>query len=123
MNTEIINRIMARMEKELLPKQMKKLEETLKEILYELPDEEERLRKNKKNLVKQFITAKRIEGCSKRTEEYYGSVLTFFEKNIGCDISIVDTNTIREYLTSYQKINSCSNVTLDTIRRILASFF
>ena len=79
--------------------------------------------KDGKNLVRQFISAKRIEGCSKRTEEYYLNTLKFFEKNIKCDCLSADTNTIREYLIDYQKINNCSNVTLDTVRRILSSFY
>lgn len=40
-----------------------------------------------------------------------------------CDICSADTDRIREYLINYQKINDCSNVTLDTIRRILSSFY
>ena len=123
MNAETINRIKVRMENELSPSQMKNLENVLTEILYETSANGVLPRRSKKNLVKQFLTAKRIEGCSKRTEEYYNSVLTFYEKNIGCDICLADTNKIREYLTDYQKINNCSNVTLDTVRRILSSFY
>ena len=123
MNAEIINRVKVRMENELSPTQMKNLENVLTEILYETSADGEKARRNKKNPVKQFLNAKRIEGCSKRTEEYYNSVLTFYEKNIECDICLADTARIREYLTNYQKINNCSNVTLDTVRRILSSFY
>ena len=123
MNAEIINRIKVRMENELSPTQMKNLENVLTEILYETSANGALPRRSKKNPVKQFLTAKRIEGCSKTTEEYYNSVLAFYEKNIGCDICLADTNKIREYLTDYQKINNCSNVTLDTVRRILSSFY
>ncbi|MBQ9281241.1 MAG: tyrosine-type recombinase/integrase [Treponema sp.] len=123
MNAETINRIKVRMENELSPSQMKNLENVLTEILYETSANGALPRRSKKNLVKQFLTAKRIEGCSKRTEEYYNSVLAFYKKNIGCDICLADTNKIREYLTDYQKINNCSNVTLDTVRRILSSFY
>ena len=122
MNTEIINKIKSKMAGELLPTQMNKLEE----VLYDVFSEKNQSRKkseDNKNLVKQFISAKRIEGCSKRTEEYYLSTLTYFEKNIKCSILSADTSIIREYLISYQKINNCSNVTLDTVRRILSSFY
>ena len=122
MNTEIINKIKLRMAGELLPEQLKKLEEVLMEILENEKVPEKSIKDNK-NLVKQFISTKRIEGCSKRTEDYYFSTLSFFEKNIKCDILFADTNTIREYLINYQKINNCSNVTLDTVRRILSSFY
>lgn len=122
MNAETANKIKSRMEGDLLPEQFKKLEAVLNEILLE----EKKLAfpsGDKKNLVRQFISAKKIEGCSKRTEEYYSSVLGFFEKNIKRDVRLADTETIREYLINYQKINGCSNVTLDTIRRILSSFY
>lgn len=122
MNTEIISIIKSRMINDLKPEQMIKLEKVLNEVLVEQinsgkPSE------NIKNLVKLFISSKKIEGCSNRTELYYFSTLTFFEKNIGCDICSVNSNDIREYLIDYQKINNCSNVTLDNIRRILSSFY
>lgn len=122
MNTEIIKIIKSKMEKELFPDQLKKLEQ----VLYEVCLEESNLlnkKNNKTKLVRQFVSSKKIEGCSKRTEEYYLSTLLFFEKNIKCDVCSADTNTIREYLIDYQKINNCSNVTLDTVRRILSSFY
>lgn len=52
------------------------------------------LHKNRKNLIKEFINAKKIEGCSKRTGEYYTSVLTFYEKNIGCDLCLAESETM-----------------------------
>ena len=122
MYTEIINKIKSKMMGELLPEQLIKLGEVLTEVFTEDNTSEKKYRDNN-NLVKQFITAKKIEGCSKRTEEYYLSTLTYFEKSIKCDICQIDTNKIREYLINYQKINSCSNVTLDTVRRILSSFY
>ena len=122
MDIEIIGKIKDKMQDDLQDWQMKKLETVLMDIFSEqrtckLP------KKSSGELVKEFISAKKIEGCSKRTEEYYLSTLTYFEKNINCDIRFVNSNAIREYLIRYQKINSCSNVTLDTIRRILSSFY
>ena len=97
MNEELISKIKSKMIGELLPEQLKKLEETLREVLKN-DKTEERFSKDNKNLVKQFISTKQIEGCSKRTEEYYLSTLTYFEKNIKCSVISADTNTIREYL-------------------------
>lgn len=121
MDTKIISKIKSKMTGELLPAQLNKLEEVLYEVFSENSHFENI--KDHKNLVKQFISAKRIEGCSRRTEDYYLSTLTYFEKTIKCDILSADTNIIREYLINYQKINNCSSVTLDTIRRILSSFY
>jgi len=122
MNSELINKIKSEMSEILLPEQLEKLERVLMNTLsnQSLINQKD---KNNKTLITQFISAKRIEGCSKRTEVYYFSTLDFFEKNIKCDICSVDTAMIREYLIRYQKINNCSNVTLDTIRRILSSFY
>ena len=122
MDAEAINKIKTRMMEELLPAQLNRLEEVLYEVFSE-NNSSEKMTKDNKNIGKQFISAKRIEGCSKRTEEYYLNTLNFFEKSIKCNIILADTNTIREYLIEYQKINNCSNVTLDTVRRILSSFY
>lgn len=122
MNNEIIDKIKSRMENELLPEQLIKLEEVLMDV-FEYKKFEDSSSRNNKNLINQYISAKKIEGCSKRTEEYYLSTLNFFEKTIKCDICTINTNNIREYLFNYQKINNCSNVTLDTVRRILSSFY
>ncbi len=120
MNLDIMNKIRTKMKDVLCTEHMQKLEEAFTEIQEDLNQNGLR---EKKNLVKQFISAKKVEGCSKRTEEYYLSTLTFFEKHIKNDICSVTTSAIREYLINYQKINNCSNVTLDTVRRILSTFY
>lgn len=121
MEDVIINKILSKMENELSQTQLNKLEQVLFEIQNEQNTFIQKMKKN--NLIKQFINTKRIEGCSKRTEKFYLTTLIFFEKTIGCDICSVSTTEIRDYLINYQKINNCSNVTLDTIRRILSSFY
>lgn len=122
MNINEIETIKIKMKEALLPEQMQRLDFILSGLLEDEFKNGDR-KKNRKNLVRQFIAAKRIEGCSKRTEEYYYATLSFFEKKMKCDLCSVDTETIREYLINYQKINNCSNVTLDTVRRILSSFY
>ena len=121
MNQEIIKRIKLEMKEELSLYQMEKLENVLKEFLGDETFIDNT--KEKKNLIKKFINTKKIEGCSVRTEQYYLSTLSYFEKNIGCNICLVETEDIRDYLINYQRINNCSNVTLDTVRRILSSFY
>lgn len=122
MNIEIINAIKSEMQSLLSNEQMDKLDEVLNKYLFSHLDCKS-FDKDRKNLIKKFILSKKIEGCSKRTEEYYGAALTYFEKHINCPICSVKTEQIREYLINYQKINNCSNVTLDTLRRILSSFY
>ena len=122
MYTETINKIKSMMESELQPMQMKKLDEVLHKVFAERAASGSS-KKEKRNLIKQFIDAKRIEGCAKRTEKSYSSTLKFFAKSIKKDVRLIRTDEIRDYLLGYQKINNCSNVTLDNVRRILSTFY
>lgn len=68
MKIEIINNIKSKMMADLLPEQLEKLEAVLLEALVNGESSENNIKDNK-NLIKQFISTKRIEGCSKRTED------------------------------------------------------
>lgn len=70
-----------------------------------------------------FLDAKKVEGCSLRTLLYYGSTLSHFFSIIRDPVRRISTEQIRRYLADYQKINNCSNVTVNNIRRNLSSFF
>lgn len=70
-----------------------------------------------------FIDAKRIEGCSSRTLRYYQVTVEHMLKTISVPVRKITTEDLREYLNNYQKINDCSKVTIDNIRRNLSSFF
>lgn len=76
-----------------------------------------------KNLVKIFLAAKRVEGCSEKTVRYYDSTIRNVLTSIGKDISAITTDDLRMYLDEYQKRSNASKVTIDNIRRILSSFF
>lgn len=71
-----------------------------------------------------FINTKKIEGCSDKTLFYYRTTIEKFIQSFS-DIKIqkISAEVIREYLSNYQLINNCSNVTLDNIRRNISSFF
>ena len=75
------------------------------------------------NYSKLFLSAKSVEGCSDRTLNYYQTTIDNMLNEIGKDLKRIDTDDLRNYLTNYQKINNCSKVTIDNIRRILSSFF
>ena len=77
---------------------------------------------NKKYL-QLFLDAKSIEGCSSRTLFYYKATLSHFFKLNTEPVRRISTEQIRKYLSGYQKINNCSNVTIDNIRRNISSFF
>lgn len=70
-----------------------------------------------------FLAAKKIEGCSERTIEYYRVTISGLLRVITVPIRQVTTEDLREYLASYQERNGCSRTTVDNIRRNLSSFF
>lgn len=73
--------------------------------------------------LKMFLEAKKVEGCSERTLVYYKSTVKHLLENTNAEIRKISTEEIRRYLSDYQKINNCSKVTVDNIRRNISSFF
>ena len=82
------------------------------------PQEQEQL-----NAVTAFIAAKRIEGCSEKTLSYYQKTIETMTATIGKTPQRITTEDIRQYLTTYQIQRNSSKVTIDNIRRILATFY
>lgn len=70
-----------------------------------------------------FITAKRIEGCSEKTLNYYRNTIEAMTAGISKTVQQITTDDLRKYLTDYQVQRKSSKVTIDNIRRILSSFF
>lgn len=101
--------------------QMKRLQETLfrhlsADAISEVPiDNSEYLRL--------FLDAKRIEGCSERTIQYYRTTVEHLLSHIRTPIRKITTDEIRSYLVEYQQINHCGKVTVDNVRRNISSFF
>ena len=75
------------------------------------------------DVVESFITAKRIEGCSEKTLNYYQKTIEAMLSDIKKTAQQITTEDLRKYLTSYQTQRGSSKVTIDNIRRILSSFF
>lgn len=74
-------------------------------------------------LLRKFLEAKRIEGCSEKTLAYYQNTINRMFVNIGKEVTHIITEDLRTYLTDYQRQNNLSRVTIDNVRRILSSFF
>ena len=70
-----------------------------------------------------FISAKRVEGCSEKTLTYYQKTIESMVTAIGKAVQRITTDDIRQYLTKYQLKRKSSKVTIDNIRRILATFY
>ena len=101
--------------------QMKKLQETLLKHLAE--DEAKTEEIPNVEYLKMFIDAKQIEGCSERTLQYYRVTIEHMLGSIETPIRKITTDEIRGYLVDYQKVNNCSKVTVDNVRRNMSSFF
>lgn len=101
--------------------QMKKLQEVLLQTFSENSISKEETSNDE--YLQMFLDDKKIEGCSARTIQYYSVTVERMLQNIKQPIRKVSTEDIRKYLVDYQKINNCSKVTIDNIRRNISSFF
>ncbi len=113
--------ILNEMSEYLSVSQMKKLQEVMLSVFAEKA-EDKKLIPNEEYL-KMFLEAKTIEGCSDRTIQYYRVTI---DRLLHCKtqpVRKITTEDIRGYLSDYQKINNCSKVTVDNVRRNISSFF
>ena len=119
MNAETIEMIETKMFPLLDEEQQQALREVLKDCLCCGKE----IEADEFSLVKSFIAAKRVEGCSEKTVRYYDSTIRNVITEIGKEIKHVTTDDLRLYLDDYQRQSNVSKVTIDNIRRILSSFF
>lgn len=74
--------------------------------------------------VRMFFVAKNIQGCTKRTLEYYRSVISAFLNFLqNKPVTSITTNDIRYYLAVKKERDNNSDPNVDNIRRTLSSFF
>jgi site-specific recombinase XerD len=78
---------------------------------------------NNTNLLDLFISAKRMEGLSKKTLAYYKDTVLSLLNRIEKSVSDLTTEDLREFFIHYQGLRNCSNVSIDNMRRNLSSFF
>lgn len=120
MEDKLVN-ILNEMAEYLSIAQMKKLQEVLLKNLTQ--GEAQKAEIPNTDYLQMFLDAKRIEGCSGRTLQYYRVTVEQFFRKIETPVRRITTEEIRSYLSEYQKINGCGKVTIDNIRRNLSSFF
>ena len=101
--------------------QMKKLQEVMLRVFTEKAEEKKTI--PNEEYLKLFLDAKSIEGCSERTTQYYRVTIEKMLKEQTKPVRKITTEDIRAYLSDYQKINDCSKVTVDNVRRNISSFF
>ena len=128
MKKSIIAEILTNMSPTLSVEQEAKLhsvlQKTFEQVLI-LPSEGEKRQREQANeeLLRSFISAKKIEGCSEKTLHYYQSTIEALLCKEGKRIEQLTTSDIRSYLASYQEERGASRVTIDNLRRIFSSFF
>lgn len=115
-----IKAILNDMEDLLGPEEMRLLQKSLLKHLTGRDNDE-----NTSNCqyMEMFLTAKRIEGCSERTLQYYRMTIEHMICKVQIPLRKVTTEDLRQYLSDYQQINDCSKTTVDNIRRNISSFF
>ena len=126
MKQQIISEVMQQMLPYLDNAQMRQLQKVLEKALfgYEITAQiEKKDTDDNPKLIDAFVSAKRIEGCSKKTMKYYRTTIETMVASINKGIRHIQTEDLRSYLTDYQSRNQSSRVTIDNIRRILSSFF
>jgi len=79
--------------------------------------------KSNEEVLNTFISAKRVEGCSKRTLVYYQSTIKNALNTIKKSVKRVTTDDLRQYLAEYQGKGTAGKVSINNIRSILSTFF
>ena len=120
MEEKLVN-ILNEMAEYLSVPQMKKLQEVLLENLSDKTVQKGTIENDE--YLKLFLDAKRIEGCSERTLQYYKVTVEHMLEKGNTPIRKMTTDEIRTYLVEYQQRGGCSKVTIDNIRRNISSFF
>lgn len=119
---KIIINIEQRMQEVLNNAQMEYLHKILIKFLETENSENQEGNSNEK-MLEMFLAAKKIEGCSKKSLDYYQSTITNMLIKVDKNFKHISTNDLRDYLSNYQNKSNVSKVTLDNLRRILSSFF
>jgi len=125
MKEQFITEVQQRMLSHLNNEQLQHLQEALEYCLrgIEISAVDQLHDKKQSDMVAAFISAKRIEGCSEKTLAYYSKTISAMIETIGKTVQQITTEDLRQYLTEYQIKRKSSKVTIDNIRRILASFY
>ena len=109
--------------------QMEQLQDVLQHCMWniqivETPDAVlQQDKESNEDLLNMFLSAKRVEGCSDKTLNYYENSIRRLFSAVDCHVTHMQTDDLRTYLSDYQQKSQCSKSNIDNIRRILSSFF
>ena len=125
MIANLINQVLQAMSKTLGNQEIERLKDVL-EITFsnvEIFEKNESDAVIDVSIIKNFLSAKRVEGCSEKSMRYYESTIRNALTTVGKNVKDISTDDLRQYLDEYQQRSGASRVTVDNIRRILSSFF
>ena len=125
MKQKLINEVVQGMLGYINNAQLQKLEQILEHALLdkEIVESYSVQEDTSEDLLENFLSAKRIEGCSEKSLVYYRNTIQAMRDKVEKPVREIETNDLGEYLTGYQKEKNSSKVTIDNIRRIFSSFF
>ena len=125
MNATFINEVLKQLEGKVDEKQLKTIERTLYRCLKnkEVREKKVVLPKDNNEALDFFIAAKKIEGCSIKSLNYYYTTLVKMLDKVNVIYFSITTEDIRTYLSDYQENSGVSKATIDNMRRIISSFF
>lgn len=121
MKQNIVNKVIQEMLPYLNNFQIEKLKTVMEVTLFKVDKDD--IKTGNSELLELFLSSKRIEGCSVKSLKYYRTTIKAMFSSVNKDVKQIVTDDIRTYLSVYQAKNGSSKVTIDNIRRILASFF
>lgn len=105
MSKEIFN-IINDMADMLSPLQLKRLQEVL---VWRLSEEEKhKVDYSNEEYLEMFLAAKKLEGCSDRTVEFYRYTITKIFDKLDIPIIKISTEHLRKYLVEYQQEHNCN---------------
>ena len=127
------NQLIAEITRQMIPyldnAQMEQLQDVLQHCMWnvqivETPDAVlQQDKESNEDLLNMFLSAKRVEGCSDKTLNYYENSIRRLFSAVDCHVTHMQTDDLRTYLSHYQQKSQCSKSNIDNIRRILSSFF
>lgn len=125
MNATFIGEVLKQLEDKFDEKQLKTIERTLYRCLKnkEIREKKVVLPKDNNEALDFFIAAKKIEGCSIKSLNYYYTTVVKMLDKVNVIYFSITAEDIRTYLSDYQENSGVSKATIDNMRRIISSFF
>lgn len=125
MKEQLITEVQQQMLPYLNNEQLRKLRAAMEFCLHglEITQIDQQQKQEQTDVTAAFIAAKRIEGCSEKALTYYRKTIEAMTTAVDKPVQRITTDDIRLYLTTYQMQRKSSKVTIDNIRRILATFY